>query len=310
MKRMKRLAESVREYLALRRALGFKLRRETWLLPDFVSFLEAHKSAVITTELALRWAQRPPGTTPRWHAARLGVVRTFAQHHRAFDVRTEVPPSDLLPYPKQRQTPHIYSDDEIAGLMRHASCLPHPLQSATYTTLFGLLAATGMRVGEAIALDHHDIDWRRALVTVRDGKFKKSRELPVHHTTLGALHAYANRRDRHRPHRRSPSFFLSSVGTRVVLQNFQHVFLRLLRLTGLDRGPGRRPRIHDLRHTFAVRTLRDWYRTGVDVERRLPWLSTYLGHVSPSSTYWYLTATPELLALASERAERAWKVRP
>jgi integrase/recombinase XerD len=310
MTRMKRLAESVGEYLALRRALGFKLRRETWLLPDFVSYLAAHKSAVITTELALRWAQRPPGTTPRWHAARLGVVRTFAKHHRAFDARTEVPPPDLLPNPTHRQTPYIYSDGEIATLMRQASCLRHPLQAATYTTLFGLLATTGIRLGEAIALDRHDIDWRRALVTVRDAKFKKSRELPLHHSTLAALHAYATRRDRHRPHPQSPTFFISRHGTRLLQQNVGQVFIRFREHAGLTHRPGRPPHLHDLRHTFAVRTLQEWYRAGVDVERRLPWLSTYLGHVSPSSTYWYLTATPELLALASQRAERAWKVRP
>jgi integrase len=167
-----------------------------------------------------------------------------------------------------------------------------------------------MRVSEALALDGDDLDWDRELLTVRSSKFGKSRHVPLHRSTLAALRDYARQRDRRRPHRRSPSFFLSSVGTRVLLQNFQHVFLRLLRHTQLDRGRGRRPRIHDLRHTFAMTIVRDWYRAGVDVERRLPQLSTYLGHVSPSSTYWYLTATPELLALAGKRAERAWKVRP
>ena len=308
MKRTKRLAESAREYLELRRALGFKLHHHTWWLPSFVSYLEAHGSAVITTELALSCAQQPVGAHPNWWATKLAAVRRFAQHHRAFDPRTEVPPPDLLPYRKQRQVPHIYSAGEVAGLIHQASCLQHPLLPATYATLIGLLAATGMRVGEALALDHHDVDWRRALVIVRDGKFKKSRELPIHHTTLAALHAYATRRDRYRPHRQSPSFFVSSTGARVLHQNFHHVFLRFVRHAQLGRRD-RPARLHDLRHSFAVKTLCDWYRAGIDVERRLPWLSTYLGHVSPSSTYWYLTATPELLELASQRAERAWKVR-
>jgi site-specific recombinase XerD len=307
---MKRLADALTEYLALRRALGFKLRHETWFLPDFVSYLKAHRSAVITTELALSWARQPADAHPNWWAKKLAAVRRFARHRRGSDPRTEVPPPDLLPYRRQRQTPYIYSEREIVVLIRQASCLRHPLQAATYATLFGLLAATGMRVGEAIGLDQHDVDWRRALLTVRDGKFKKSRELPVHHTTLAALHAYAERRDRARPHRHVPSFFVSRAGTRLLEQNVWHGFATLRERAGFSRRSGRLPRIHDLRHTFAVRTVEEWYRAGLDVERRLPWLSTYLGHVSPSSTYWYLTATPELLALASERAERAWKVRP
>lgn len=310
MKRTKSLAEAGAEYLGLRRALGFKLRSETWLLPDFIAYLEAHKSRVITTALALDWALLPREAGPRWHARRLSVVRKFAEQHRAVDPRTEVPPADLLPNPRVRQTPHIYSAAEISALMLAASCLPHPMQAATYQTLFGLLAATGMRVGEAIGLDHHDVDWRRALVTVRAGKFNKSREIPIHHSTLAALIAFVTRRDRHRPHRQSPSFFVSRAGTRLLVQNVWFVFARLRDRIGLTHRPDRAPHIHDLRHTFAVRTLCDWYRAGIDVERRLPSLSTYLGHVSPSSTYWYLTATPELLALASKRAERAWAVRP
>jgi len=307
---MKRLADAATEYLALRRALGFKLRAETWLLPAFVAYVRTHGSSVITTDLALSWARQPPDAHPNWWAKKLGVVRRFAKHRHASDPRTEVPPSDLLPYRSQRLAPHIYSDEEISALIDQAGCLRDPLQAATYATLIGLLAATGMRIGEAIGLDQHDVGWRRALVTVRDGKFKKSRELPVHHTTLAALHAYAEHRNRERPHRRAPSFFVSHAGTRLLERNIGRQFATLRDRAGLSRPSRRLPRIHDLRHTFAVRTLEEWYRAGVDVERRLPWLSTYLGHVSPSSTYWYLTATPELLSLAGARAERAWKVRP
>lgn len=307
---MKRLADAAKEYLALRRALGFKLYHQTWWLPDFVSYLEAHGSAVITTELALSWARQPPDTSPAWWAYRLSAVRQFARHHRAFDPRTEVPPADLLPYRKQRLTPHLYTSDDIDALMRAARGLASPLRAASYATLLGLLAATGMRVSEALALDCDDVDWDRSLLTVRQSKFGKSRHVPLHRSTLVALRDYARRRDRLRPHRRSSSFFLSRVGTRVILQNFHHVFLQLLGLTGLDRAPGRRPRIHDMRHTFAMKIVRDWYRAGLDVERRLPQLSTYLGHVSPSTTYWYLTATPELLAAVVKRVERAGKVRP
>lgn len=307
---MKHLSDAAKEYLALRRALGFKLHHQTWWLPDFVSYLKAHKSQVITTELALRWAQLPLNTSAGWRAKRLSAVRQFARHHHASDPRTEIPPQDLIRYRKQRLTPHLYTDDEIAALMREASHLVRPLMSATYPTILGLLFVTGMRVSETLSLDCDDVDWQRSRLTVRNTKFGKSRHIPVHRTTLTALHNYALRRERLRPNRQSPAFFLSSTGTRVVLQNFQHVFLRLLRRTELDRVPGRRPRLHDLRHSFAMKTVRNWYRTGVDVEQRLPQLSTYLGHVSPSTTYWYLTATPELLGAASKRAERAWGAKP
>lgn len=306
---MKRLADAAKEYLAIRRALGFKLRHETWWLPDFVSYLHAQGSAIITTTLALTWARQPADASSCWWAKRLSAIRQFARHHRAFDPRTEVPPADLIPCRPQRLTPHLYTTDEVATLMREASGLSRPLRAVSYATIIGLLAATGMRVSEALTLDDDDLDWDRALLTVRSSKFGKSRHVPLHRTTLAALGDYVRRRDRLRPHRRSPAFFLSSTGTRVILQNFERVFLQMLERTGLDRGRGRRPRIHDLRHTFAMKIVRDWYRAGVDVERRLPWLSTYLGHVSPSTTYWYLTATPELLTAASERAERAWKVR-
>jgi len=303
------LSRSVKEYLALRRALGFKLHHETWFLPDFVAFLAAHGSSTITTELAARWAQEPPGTSPRWWARRLSAVRCFARHHRAFDQRTEVPPPDLIPYREQRRAPHIYTDEEIAVLMREARALRGPLHSVAYATIIGLLAATGMRVGEALALDDADVDWPRSLLTVRHAKFLKSRLVPVHPSTLAALRAYVTRRDQLLPRRRGPAFFVSGVGARVRHQNFHHVFIRLVQLIGAGAGRSR-PRIHDLRHTFAMRVLRDWYRSGLDAERRLPSLSTYLGHVSPTSTYWYLTATPELLTLAGKRLERAWKARP
>jgi len=304
---MKSLAMAAREYLALRRTLGFKLRHETWWLPDFVEYLRSHGS-VITTALALRWAQQPPDADPNWWAKKLAAIRRFARHHHVSDPRTEIPPPDLLPYQRHRLTPHLYTDDEVTALLQEARRLRNPLKSATYTTLLGLLAATGLRVSEAIGLDQDDIDYHQSLLIVSRSKFGKSRHVPIHDSTLRALHDYARVRDRLCPRRRSRSFFVSRAGTRVLHQNFHHAFLRLLRLCALDGQGGRRPRLHDLRHTFAVKTLRDWYRAGIDVEQRLPWLSTYLGHVSPTSTYWYLTATPELLALAAQRLERSWKV--
>ncbi len=299
------LRRSAREYLALRRALGFKLRAETWFLPDFVAFLAKHRSSVITTELALRWVQKPSDASSGWWAHRLSSIRAFAKYHRAFDPRTEVPPADLIAHHARRLQPHIYSDDEIAALLREARALPGALRSVTYAMIIGVLAVTGMRLGEALGLDDGDVDWARSLLIIRHAKFQKSRLVPVHRSTLAVLRAYADRRNRLCPHRRHPAFFVSGVGARVHPQNFQRVFLRLLARAGVTARVGRRPRIHDLRHAFAVRTLCDWYRSGADAERRLWWLSTYLGHVSPTATYWYLTATPELLSLAGKRLARS-----
>jgi integrase/recombinase XerD len=304
------LAAAAAEYLRMRRALGFKLYHHTWWLADFVAFVEAQGSSTITVELALRWAQQPRDGDPNWWATKLSAIRRFAQHYHAYDPRTEIPPRDLLPIRRVRQSPHIYSDDEIRALLSAARHIRCRLLRCTYASLLGLLAATGMRVGEALALDGQDFDPRRSLITVRNGKFGKSRLLPLHASGVAALLQYARLRDRLCPHRRTPSFFVSSSGSRVIHQNFHHVFLRLLQLAGIGARHSRRPRLHDLRHTFAVKTLRDWYRAGQDVERRLPCLSTYLGHVSPTATYWYLTATPELLSLAAARLERAWKVQP
>lgn len=303
------LAAAADAYLKMRRALGFKLYHQTWWLPDFVAFVESHQSSTITAALAIRWAQQPADADPGWWAKRLTAVRGFAKHYRAFDPRTEVPE---CPFPRHRvrQPPHIYSDAEIGVLLALACQLKDPTVRATYSTVLALLAATGMRVGEALALDDTDVDLKQSLITVRRAKFGKSRLVPLHPTSSAALQHYVRRRNRLCPLRQTLGFFVSSTGCRVLHQKFHHVFLRLIACAGI-RGPaGRRPRLHDLRHTFAVRTFGDWYRAGVDVEARLPWLSTYLGHVSPSSTYWYLSATPELLDSAGTRLERFWKAKP
>lgn len=304
------LARSARQYLRLRRALGYKLEHAGWYLPDFVDFLAAQGSPVITTALAVRWAQQPPTALPVSWAARLTVVRGFARYHRALDARTEVPPLDLIPRGPRRPRPYIYTAAEIASLMQAARRLTYPLQAETYETVIGLIAATGMRLGEVIALNEADIDWVRSLLTVRLTKFKKSRLVPLTRSTLAAIRSYAGRRDDTFPRRPTASFFVTSVGTRLVKQQFGHVFRRLVRTSGVGRVGERRPRIHDLRHSFAVASLRDAYRSGSDAEHRMVSLSTYLGHVNPSATYWYLTATPELLALACGRLERAWEARP
>ncbi len=263
------LLRSAKEYLGLRRALGFKLYAETWLLPDFVAFLTAHGSPFITTDLAVRWAQQPPGASTRWCARRLGVARCFAKHRRAFDPRTEVPPPDLIPGRTTRRLPHLYTDAEIAVLMREARRLRPPIMAATYEALLGLLAATGMRVGEALALDDGDLDWGRSLLKVRHAKFQRTRLVPLHRSAAAAIREYVAVRDRLCV-RLGPWLFTSTVGTRVIHQNFLHVFRRLVRRAAIGEAGARRPRLHDLRHTFAVNTVRDWYRSGTGLRPRMP----------------------------------------
>lgn len=302
---MSALAEALDDYLSMRRALGFKLERAGQLLGGFVAHAERAGAEHVTLELALAWATQPAGTDPSWHAARLSAVRGFARYLSALDPATEVPPPDMLPHRPQRLVPYLYSPAEIAALLAAARDLRLPLRAATYATLIGLLAVTGMRVGEAIALDRDDVDLRHGLIVVRHSKFDKSRQLPVHPSTTRALSDYAATRDRHCPTRRTPAWFVSTAGTRLIYANVHEVFHRLTQQAGLQaRSPRCRPRPHDLRHAFAVASLLDFYRDGGDVAARLPLLSTYLGHTHPGDTYWYLSAAPQLLAQATRRLER------
>lgn len=303
---MSALAESLADYLKLRRALGYKLKETGEQLERFVAFLDARGARTITTELALEWATQPAAASPEWWANRLTMTRGFATYLKALDPAVEVPPRGALPPRRKRATPYLYSDREIGALIDATNQIPTPLKAATYRTLIGLLAVTGMRVGEAIGADRDDLDLATGVLLVRSGKFGKSRQLPLHPTTVAALTDYLRARDRLFPAPRSPALLISTAGTRLIYKNVQNLFLHtLVRGAGLrPRSAACRPRVHDLRHGFAVRTLLDWYRSGVDVQQRLPLLSTYLGHVNPADTYWYLSAAPELLALAGERLER------
>ncbi len=265
---------------------------------------------LVTIELALSWATLPEGTSPSWLGHRLSVVRGFARYLILIDNRTEVPPSDILPVRSHRATPYLYTEAEVASMMRASKKLRSPLRRATLQTVVGLLYVTGMRIGEVIRLDREDVDLTCGLLLVRNSKFGKSRELPVHDSTIDILRAYARQRDEFCPQVSSPAFFVSLAGTRLRYDNFHIAFRRLVREAGLTpRSPMCRPRPHDLRHSFAVSTLIGWYRDGRDVESRLPSLSTYLGHVHPANTYWYLSSAPELLGLAAERLESASEAR-
>lgn len=296
---MSRLHVAVVKYLETRRALGFKLERHGALLPHFADYLRAHRSPIITTRLAADWARQSPDGQPAWWAQRLSIVRGLAKYLQAEDPRHEVPPANLIPCRWRRAVPVLFSTSEIASLLRAARHLPSPQRAATYETLFGLLAATGMRIGEAIRLDREDVDWNLQLVVVRKSKFGKSREVVLHPSVMSALQRFARVRDTHHPRPRSSRFFLSLAGTPLIHTHVHETFRGLVRTAGVRRG-----RPHHLRHSFAVRTLLRWHHEGVDVDSRMPRLSTYLGHSEPASTYWYLTASPELMAIACSRLGR------
>jgi integrase/recombinase XerD len=311
------LREALEAYLALRRGLGTELFRPGAHLHRFVDFLDREGAAVVTAELALRWATAPVSATPATWAGRLAHVRRFASWLSATDPRTEVPSRELLPDRYRRRPPHIYSDEEVERIVRAAARLASPLglRARTYATLFGLLAATGLRLGEALALDRDDVDLRAGILAVRRAKFGKSRFVPVHDSTIKALRRYAQQRDRLLPRPASPAFLLSERGIRVTQCSARYNFAVVSRAVGLrppSRGHrhGRGPRLHDMRHRLAARTLVRWYREGRDVERELPRLSTYLGHVHVADTYWYIEAVPELLRLATERVTRPQRDAP
>ena len=300
---MSHLRNALADYLTLRRALGYKLDKTERLLGQFVAFAEDCGETHVRTETALAWATRPAGADAIWTSRCLAEVRLFARHLRTLDQRTEVPPADLLPAQVRRATPYLYTPQEIAALMQATGNLRGLHVQATYRTLIGLLAATGMRIGEAIGLDRDDFDAGSGIVTIRHGKFGKARALPLHPSTVAALADYLRRDDRPR-HAGVPPLLVSSTGKRLRYTVVQPIFHKLLHHCGIvPRSATCRPRIHDLRHSFAVSTIVDDYRMG-DPGSRLAILSTYLGHADPGDTYWYLSAAPELLGLAGELLER------
>jgi len=300
------LETSLRDYITIRRSLGFQLRLSASSLKNFVAFLQTEGASYITTDLALRWATQPAEAQPSTWAWRLGMVRRFASWLSARDPRTEIPPVGILSHRYRRKTPHIYTDTEIKRLLRQAQQLPSSkgLRASTFTTLFGLLAVTGMRVNEALGLDRQDVDLTLGILHIRRTKFGKSRYVPLHSSTVEALKKYAEARDRIVSALPTPAFFISEWGSRITDCTARYTFAKLSQHLGLRlsaKGHGHGPRLHDMRHRYAARTLIQWYRAGLDVERELPKLATYLGHVHVNDTYWYMEAVPELLQLATDR---------
>ena len=309
---MKTLQNALGDYLAMRRALGFKLRQAGKALLHFVLFLENRGAEYITTPLALEWALEPASAKPATWAQRLSYVRGFAQYVSASDTRTEIPSCQLLPHKVARARPYIYTELEVEQLMQAAQEMPgkHAIQKRTYYCLLGLLAVSGMRISEALNLKAAHVDLSAGVLTIEGTKFGKSRLLPLHTSTQKILADYLQCRNQFLRDFDADYFFVNMVGNRLDSGTFRRTFYELSRKIGLrgkDAASG--PRLHDFRHRFAVETLLRWYRHDEDVERRLPTLSTYLGHVHVSDTYWYLTSYPELMGESVKRLELRWEVK-
>jgi integrase len=296
------LNRHLEDYLTTRRALGYKLNEPARFLRQYLAYLGTIGATVITVDSAAAWASQPAGASPYYLFKRMNAVRGFARYVAGFEPATEVPPPDVLAARSPRLVPFLYSAAEVAALIEAAGRVRAPMVAANDRTLIGLLAATGMRVGEAIRLDRSDVDQGEGVLTVRGSKFGKSREVALHPSTVTALEQYAVARERHCPNPRTDAWFVSTRGTRLIYQNVHKRFHDLTQVVDLKpRSPQCRPRIHDLRHTFAVDTLLSWYQAGEDVAAKMALLSTYLGHVEPASTYWYLCATPKLMQLVAQR---------
>jgi integrase/recombinase XerD len=298
---MSALERHVDDYLRLRRTLGYDLVETYRLLRRFVAHLDAEAIEHVTTAVAVEWSLGPnvnaPSSVP---ATRYMAVRGFARYLAGIDPRTEIPPAGLIRRPRSWRPPFIYTDEDVLALLAQARrSILQPLRAATMQTLIGLLAASGLRVGEALRLDRGDVDWDEGVLHVRRSKFRKSRLVPLAPSTVEALQRYADQRDQLYPNPLGESFFISLRGTRVIYECVWKTFRTLCEASGVGAGGSVRPRIHDLRHRFAVRALLGWYRDGVDVQPRLAWLATYMGHRDPRSSYWYLSAAPELLAHAA-----------
>lgn len=300
---MSTLSTHVEDYLRLRRALGFKLERAGLLLPQLVGYLEAAGATTVTSDLAIAWARLPQQAQPNHLAQRLAVARGFARYLQTIDPATQVPPAGVFPTRRHRPTPYLWSAGDIGRLLEATQVLRPPLRAATHQALFGLLAVSGMRLGEAIGVDRDDVDLHAGVITIRQAKFDRSRLVPLHASGIEALRAYAAERDRLCPRPRSTSFFVSSVGTSLTRTGVDKTFRQLTTAIGV-RTATVHPRVHDLRHRFAVDTLLRWHQAGVNVDEHIAVLSTYLGHVAPADTYWYLSASPELMALAAQRLDQ------
>lgn len=308
---MKSLTEELDHYLEIRRSLGYKLAAEERILRRFVSFARQNQAEHITSELFLCWQKKFGHARQDTWGHRLSVIRMFARWLQVLDSHHEVPPASLIPYRLRRARPYIYSGDQIQRIIQAAAKLPsiYGFRGLMFSTFFGLVAVTGMRISEAILLDVGDVDLTAGVITIRHGKLGKARFNPISDSTKSRLMDYVKERRRLLGGQQE-AFFLSEQGTRLTDCCVRYNFAVVCKNIGLRPAQhfhrhGRGPRIHDLRHTFAVHTLLNWYHTGKDATREMIKLTTYLGHCNPAHTYWYIEAVPELLQLASQRAVTA-----
>lgn len=298
---MSTLRQAAQDYLGLRRSLGFALGVPGRMVEQFAGHLDSLGATHVTTDLAVAWATAPAEAAPYYHWLRLNAVRGFARYLHGIDAAHQIPPANVLPRNYHRRTPHLLSTADVAALAGAAAALKPPLHAATYQTLIGLLAIGGTRPKEAISLDISDVRLPDGVITVH-GKYGKTREILLHPSTIEVLTRYAQLVKHSFRHRDGTSFFVSTIGTPLNQRRVNYVFTRLAQQAGLHpRSQHCRVTPMSLRHSFAVNTLITWYQAGVDVDAHLPLLSTWLGHVYPADTYWYLSAAPELLALAAER---------
>lgn len=305
------IRDALIQYVAVRRALGAKFYVPELALGHFVDLLELERAEFITIDLAMRWAMAPKLVERATWGRRLSQVRGFAKWLSAIDGRTEIPPTRLLSARRRRNPPHIYTEREIDDLMAHAARLHSRtgMRALTYSTLIGLLVATGLRPGEAIRLDQTDAGLVNGILFIRESKFGKSRLVPIAESTRVALARYAQGRDQLCALRLSDAFLVGERGNRLIGGSARRMFVGMSRATGLrvateDGRDGYGPRLQDFRHSFATGKLVEWYRAGLDVPRELPKLATYLGHVGVGLTYWYIEAVPELLELAANYLDR------
>ena len=298
------VATSVERYVALQRSLGYQFRKQAASLQALIRYLRSSGAGgPLSQALALDFVMASD-LTPDGRAIRYAVIRRFAQYHAAFDPRTESFDRRVLPRSRAIPPPRILSEIELRSLM--AACArissEHPVRGRTLATVIGLLASTGLRSGEALRLDRSDVDLTSGVLQVRKTKFKKDRLVPVHSSTLMALRDYVRKRDLAFPSSKTAAFFLSSRGVRLSSSGLYYGFEQACDIAGLNRRATKVLRPHDLRHRFAVTRLAEWHRQKIDVQPRLPLLATYLGHARYSDTAYYITATAELLSLASANA--------
>jgi integrase/recombinase XerD len=303
----KSFLKNLEDYIDLRRGLGFQVRKDKNLLYRFHDFLIQEKASYIKTILALEFACRNPNASRAQWASRLTIIRRFAKYMKTLDQRTEIPAPYLMPYRFKRMPPFIYSDKNIIDILQTCIALEykHELDHLTYYTLFGLIAVTGMRLSEVRGLKNESVNLDKGILTVRESKFNKSRYLPLHSTTTDALREY----QKHKAQLQLDSsifFFVDESGNQLKEHRIRKVFHQILIKIDLWKIPLQsRPKIMSFRHSFAVKVLTEWYKKGLNIDVHIPLLSTYLGHVRPSLTYWYLTGTKELLQLALLCLERS-----